>query len=292
MKRIAALAGAALLFASTAGFAQQQSPPEQKLFSPGSNFLSPAGFRKVVLAELVPTGQLRVAIAPNPLIFTFDRATGQLRGVAPDLARELATVLGVPFTPLDLFNVPPSVAIARILEGATTGTWDVAFTASETERLHIMDFSLPFMDIDLTYLVRPGLTIRTVAEADRPGVRIAVARGVASDRFLSAVIRSAELVRADTLEAAFEALRAGRADVMAAGRPILIPFAERLPGSRILEDRFSVDALAVAVRKGRPNGLTYVTAFVEWAKTNGVVQRAIDRSGIRGLKVAPPATSR
>jgi polar amino acid transport system substrate-binding protein len=39
--------------------------------------------------------------------------------------------------------------------------------------------------------------------------------------------------------------------------------------------------------KGRPAALAYVSEFIEQAKRAGVVGRAIDAAGLRGVKVAP-----
>src|SRR5437764_694373 len=50
-----------------------------------------------VLADLAPTGALRFAMPlDNSALVTKDAATGELRGVAADLARTLVARLGVP----------------------------------------------------------------------------------------------------------------------------------------------------------------------------------------------------
>ena len=48
---------------------------------------------------------------------------------------------------------------------------------------------------------------------------------------------------------------------------------------------------ALSVPKGKVAWLSYVSEFVEEAKASGVVQAAIDRSGPRGVTVAPPERS-
>ena len=40
--------------------------------------------------------------------------------------------------------------------------------------------------------------------------------------------------------------------------------------------------------KGQAGRLAYLTEFVEQAKASGLVQRALDRAGWRGIRVAPP----
>ena len=46
--------------------------------------------------------------------------------------------------------------------------------------------------------------------------------------------------------------------------------------------------IAIAVPKGHPEALAYVTKFIEDAKVSGSVQRAMDRAGMANLAVAPP----
>ena len=60
-----------------------------------------------------------------------------------------------------------------------------------------------------------------------------------------------------------------------------------MPGSRILYGHFHAAGTAVAVPKGKPAALAYVTAFIEEAKQNGLVRRALDGMGFKDSLVAP-----
>lgn len=57
---------------------------------------------------------------------------------------------------------------------------------------------------------------------------------------------------------------------------------DTLPGSRVLEGRFSVDQFALGIPKGREPGLAYVRKFIEDAKAEGLVDAAVKRAGVRG----------
>ena len=83
-------------------------------------------------------------------------------------------------------------------------------------------------------------------------------------------------------------LRAGQADVCAGTRPGLLDELSRLPGFRVLEDRFGVILVAMVVPKGHAGRIAYISDFIEEAKASGLMQRAIERSGLRGVEVAPP----
>ena len=73
-------------------------------------------------------------------------------------------------------------------------------------------------------------------------------------------------------------------------RPALLDYSTKLPGSRVLEDRYGVNLAAMVVAMGRAGRLAYINAFVEEAKASGLVQRAIERAGLRGVQVAPLAS--
>ena len=234
------------------------------------------------VADLVQAGKLRVGlgiVAPHWAVK--DQKTGELRGVAVDVARALASRLGIELVTVENPS-PPGV-----LEGLTVGAWDVGFLAIDPSRAAVVDFSPPYLQIDATYLVKEGSAIRNVADADQPAMRIAVTRKSVEEIVLSRLLKRAELRGVDTIAAGFELLRAGSTDVLAAPRPALLQFSSRLPDSRVLEDRFHVAFGAMAVPKGQTERLAYITEFVEEAKASGVVQRAIERAGVRGVQVAP-----
>ena len=56
----------------------------------------------------------------------------------------------------------------------------------------------------------------------------------------------------------------------------------------MLQERYGAYLLAMALRKGQAGRLAYITEFIEEAKASGLVQRAIERGGLRGIQVAPP----
>jgi hypothetical protein len=86
-----------------------------------------------------------------------------------------------------------------------------------------------------------------------------------------------------------EVLASGRADAYRENAHLLHGVRGRLSaGARILEGRFNVVQMAIAVLKGRdPAGLEFLTQFVAQAKRDGTVTRAIQRAGLRGVHVAP-----
>ena len=102
------------------------------------------------------------------------------------------------------------------------------------------------------------------------------------------MLKRAALVRTETRGAGFDALHAGNADVLAGPRSALLEFSADLPGSRVLEERFHSNFLAMVVPKGQAARLAYISEFIEDAKASGLVQRTIERAGLRGVRLAPP----
>jgi len=234
------------------------------------------------VADLVRTGKVRVGVgvvAPHWAVK--DAATGELRGLAIDLARAFAARLGLELVPV-AYPSPPS-----ILEGLKSDAWDVGFLAIDPSRAAVVDFSHPYLQIDATYLVPGGSSIRTVSDADQSGVRIAVTRKSVEEIVLSRMLKRAELRAVETISAGLELVRAGNADDLAAPRPALLQSLARLPDSRVLEDRFHAAFAAMAVPKGLTARLAYINEFIDDAKASGAVQRAIERAGLRGVQMVP-----
>jgi polar amino acid transport system substrate-binding protein len=233
------------------------------------------------VADLVQAGKVRVALyLPQ---YAKDPVTGELRGWCVDLVHALGARVGVEGVPVE-HDTPPQ-AIASLKGGAC----EVAILGIEPSRAAEVDYSPAVVEADFTCLVPAGSPIRSVADADLPGIRIAAVRNHASTMALSRMLKHATVAYADMLDPAFELLRTGNADVFASLREMVLRYSTRLPGSRVLPERYGFNALAMAVPKGQAGRLAYVSEFVEAAKSAGLVQQAVDRAGWRGVQVAPPA---
>lgn len=236
------------------------------------------------LKELAPTGKLRVAIAvsPSPSALYAVEDGGKFRGVTIDLGTALAKKLGVPV------EFVPYLASGEIQAAADTGAWDVTFMPVDAERKKYVDFGNAYHLLQSTYLVAPGSPIRTLAEVDRAGVRIAGVAGTATFRASNRASPNATHVTVAGVDAAVDLMKAGQADAIALSRESLTGLADKIPGSRVLDGGFLNSTTAIAVPKNKPAGLAYAGAFVEEAKAAGLVRQAFDAIGLKGSTVAPP----
>ncbi len=233
------------------------------------------------VADLVRAGELRVGLGLGVLMQAVKNpTTGELRGAALEMARALAAQIGVRLVTVE-YPRPGAV-----MDGLRTNAWDVSFLVVNPARTEV-DFSHPFLQSDYTYLVAPGSPIRSVADADRTGVRIAVPRGDGSDLYLTRTLKRAQLVRSDSHAAAVDLLRVGGADAKASPRFVLVTESPEVPGSRVLDDGFANISFAAVVPKGQAARLAYVNEFVEDAKASGLIKRIIESLGLQGVRVAP-----
>ena len=235
-------------------------------------------------ADLTPTGKLRVGInLGNFLLTAKDPVTGEPRGIAVDLGRELGRRLGAP---VEIVGYPTPGELA---DAATSGAWDVGFLGAEPHRAKEISFTAAYVEIEATYLVPPGSPLSAIADVDRPGVRIAVPEKSAYELYLSRTLKHAQLARTKGGDAAFKLFIGDKMDALAGLKPRLVKDRDNLPGSRILDGRFTAVQQAIGIPKGRDAGANYLRAFVEDIKASGLVARTIDENGARGLSVAPPA---
>src|SRR6266850_6317497 len=232
-------------------------------------------------SELAPTGKLRVGINYGNFLLVTKGQNGEYTGIAVDLGRELGRRLGVP---IDLVAFATA---GKLADAVKAGAWDVAFLGNEPQRAGDIAFSPAYLEIEAGYLVPAGSTIRTMAEVDRKGVRIATAVNSAYDLYLSRNLKNATLVRVEGIQGAYDTFVKDKLEVLSGLKPRLITDAETLPGSRVLEGRFTVVQQSVGTPQGRPAGAKYLGDFANDVKTSGFVAAAIARHAVRGVNVAP-----
>lgn len=237
-----------------------------------------------VRQSLAPGGRLRVGFLASPLYATRPAAGGEWAGVAVDLGRELAARLGVPFEPVVSTTVP------ALLAGGGAGEWDVVLTGITAERAASLDFSAPYVEVEWGYLARADAAFADTRAVDRTGVRVGVVERASADALLSASLRQATLVRVPGVAALPALLDSGGADVVAATKATLHALATQRADRRVLDGRLLAEPIGMAVPKGRDAAAArYLAAFVERAKREGLVARAIERAGLHGVVVAAAA---
>jgi polar amino acid transport system substrate-binding protein len=237
-----------------------------------------------VKSQLAPHGVLRAGInMSNFLLVTGRSASGDPQGVAPDMARAVADRLGVPVVYVP-FPKPGELA-----DAAGTDTWDIGLIGAEPARAEKIAFSPAYVEIEATYMVPPGSPLRTLADVDKPGVRIAVTARAAYDLWLERNIKHATLIRSASLDSAYEQFAAEKLDALAGLKPRLLSDVTKMPGATILDGQFTAVQQAVGTSHANIEGAAFLRDFVEEVKKSGLVAGLIERHHVVGLSVAPAA---
>jgi polar amino acid transport system substrate-binding protein len=242
------------------------------------NFVSPD-----IVKDFAPTGTLRAAINQGNTVLAQKGKNGEPLGITVDLARELARRLGVPIEPIT-FD-----AAGKVFDALKRGVWDVAFLAVEPVRAAEIDFTAPYVLIEGTYMVRKDSPIKAIEDADKAGIRIAVATGSAYDLYLSRTLKHATLVRAPTGPEAMQMFVRERLDAAGGVRQPLVEFAAANPALKVMDGRFMAIQQAMGMPRGRAKAPAYLRGFVEEMKASGFVAEALKRSNQPDAVVAPPA---
>jgi ABC-type amino acid transport substrate-binding protein len=226
-------------------------------------------------SEIAPSGKLRVGMI----------AITVLGGVAEPVARFIGQKLGVPVEPV-MYPSPDAY-----LQSFGKGEWDIAIGPRVLAPADKADSTADLWVISLIYVAAPGKEFPDVVSVDKAGVKIGTIRGAPSERVLTREIKAAEIVSiplSPTIAAdAAELLRSGKADVFGADSGVGYPAAEALPGAKIVPGAFAMVRVAAALPKGRSAGAqTAVATLIDEAKQGGVVQKAIDAKGLKGVIVA------
>ena len=232
------------------------------------------------LAELRKSGKLRAAFNRLNITCIQTNSRGET-GLCVEVARELATQL---HTTLVVSQYDTGGAL---MDAGRAGDWDVAFVN--------LDLNLPqpginataaYLELDQTYLVRGDSPYRSVADVDRPGVRIAAFSPSAIEGFLKQHLKYAIVVEVPRIAHGVQLIEQGQADAYAASRDELDDGGYRLAEGRVLDDSITRFRWGVVVASGRSDLLAYVAQFLDSVKKNGLIQDAIDTYKVAGARIA------
>ena len=232
--------------------------------------------------ELAPGGKLRVGLNySNFLLVLGDGPDGAPRGIAPDLGRELGKRLGVPVEFVKFKQA------GHLADGVRDDKCDVGFLGAEPQRANEIAFTKAYLEIPVTFLVPAGSGIKSIADVDREGVRVAVSARSAYDLYLTRSLKHAKLERVEGLDASYDLFVSQKLEALAGLKPRLVTDAGKLPGARILDGQVTGVQQAAGTKKTRAAGAQYLADFIEDVKRSGLVGKTIDKHGVKGVSVAP-----
>jgi polar amino acid transport system substrate-binding protein len=233
---------------------------------------------------LAPTGTLRaVFLETNPMQARIDPVTGDITGPAADVAHELARRAGVPLV------IEPREGVPSVIEAVVSRAADIGFIAYDPTRAAQVAYSQPYILGHNSYVVRADSPIRTLADADRAGLRIASRDAVAVDLYLTRTITHAELLHLPRATEDAEAVRrllAGEFDAYAANTERLAAVAADEPGVRIVDGSLMNAEQSIVVTLDNSAGVHLLDRCIDELRSSGFLQGIVDRYRIAGVEMA------
>jgi polar amino acid transport system substrate-binding protein len=232
---------------------------------------------------VAPTGTLRaVYLEGNAAQAVQDPATGEIRGISADLAREFARRLGVPV------QLTPLGGVQAVIAAVTAGTADIGFLANDPSRRGTIEFSQTYLRNPQSLVVPAASDIQSFADLDRPGLRIGASKGDSIALFLGRTLKLARLVELESGNPADvkHSFEAKSIDAFGANRLRLTGIAMEIPGLRMLPGSIFGVPQAIIVPARLADRLAAVNAFLDETREDGFLQRAIDRANV-GVEIEP-----
>ncbi len=193
------------------------------------------------------------------------------------VGRELAAQLGLSFVSVGYRSTE------QLLRGVASHDWDVACLPFDGELPLPLEFTSPYLQVETGYLVPATGPIRSIEDADRQGIRIAVAQDTPAADRLAAMLRHARLRRVASERVAMRHLNRGDAEVVAGFRVDLLRLADESDGYWVLMDSLFELSYALAVPHGDPGLLNEANGFVGRIADSGLISKQIRRNQWAGV---------
>jgi polar amino acid transport system substrate-binding protein len=235
-------------------------------------------------ATLAPTGKLRaVFLGGNPVQGRVDAQTGTMSGPVPDLVKELARKLGVPYTIL------PAQNARGVIDALKDQSADIGFLAYDETRAREVEFGAPFLVMFNSYLVSATSSIQRSADVDRAGVTVAAVKGQTQELFVSSHLKNAKVRVLATMPGQPElerVLMSGEVDAFAINRQRSLE-AQAESGGRLraLPDNFLEVDQCFVVEKGNRAKLDAIEQFVNEVRVSGFIKSSMERARLTGVDV-------
>ncbi len=236
------------------------------------------------LADITKNHLLKVCTYDGYYAISFrDPTTQQLKGIDVDLAQALADSLGAK---LQFVQTNFGTFVADL----QTNKCDVAMfgVGITLKRAQAVEFSHPYLQTGIYAIVRKGGPIKSWADIDKPGVKVAVTLGSYIEPFMHAYLKNAQVVPIAPPATREQELMAHHVDVEVVDYPTAqkveadFDWAQTLtPPTQLLATPFGY-----AVQPGDQIWLNYLNLFVDTIKRDGTLKAAAERNNL-GPIVAP-----
>jgi len=173
----------------------------------------------------------------------------------------------------------------EIAAAGSKGVWDISFMPADRKREQFVDQGPAYVEYKSGYLVGAGSGISSVAEIDRPGIRVGCIEGTSTSRTVERNVKTASVTKFVKPETAADLMSKGQLDALAIGIEALKDLSSKLPGARVLDEMIQSTGVVVVVQ-GRAVAGEWAARFLTGAKADGTVRRALESAGFSNTQVA------
>lgn len=170
----------------------------------------------------------------------------------------------------------------QVVDAAQQDQWDIAFLAIDPAREDKLRFTLPYVTIESSLMVKKERAMQSVQEMDREGVVINVGKGAAYALYLKRTLKHATMRQYATSQEAIQAFINGEGDMTAGIRQPLEKAAQENPQFRVLPDSFSQIHQAICVPRNAPQHYEFIcrclSSWIADGSIAGMVQHHIGNS--------------
>ena len=234
--------------------------------------------------KLAPRGILRIGInMSNFLLVSSKDSNGLPAGVSPDIGKKLAEELNLKFK-LVQFETPGLLA-----DAVNDDQWDVGNIAHEKERSKTIDFSDPYVNIDVNFLFRSKDNFKSNDEIDSSSIKIAVVERSAYDLWLTENFKNAKLIKVSTIDKSHKLFRDGDVDVLAGLKSKLLEELKIKNDFRFMSNPFTNINQSIGIKKGNPKILEFLNEFISKIINEGYVESLLKKHNVQN-KLSIPKT--
>ena len=221
----------------------------------------------LVRKEISSNNILRVGInMSNFLLVNKDSAFSKPEGLSPDIGALLAKELDLKCQYIAFKNP------GELIDAIEQDKWDVGNFAFEKKRAEIIDFSIPYINIDANFIMKKDISILNNEEVDSKELKIAVVNRSAYDLWLSNNFNNAKIIRSKTIIDSHKLFHNGEANILAGLKPKLIEELKMNENLKIIDKPFTFIKQSIGIKKGNKEVVRFLNDFILKLISNGTIE--------------------
>ena len=245
-------------------------PPFLRAFANRSTNLSVPGAPSDRLESILKSGILRVGTTMDTPVFSMRNTSGQLEGFDMDALETLGKALGVKIEYVEM-------TFGTMLADLLANKFDVAMSGMgrTLDRARSATFSKPYMRYGKLLMIRSAdkEKFRTLADLDKPGLKIAYNQGGLNDRFAHTEFKEATPTGYPSNQYATTDLLAGKVDAQVQDSTAAIYMARMNPHLAAMspENVFHPVYVAILLRREDQTLQNYLNIWIDQIDMDGTL---------------------